>query len=58
MAVSKKPRKVTRAAFQEARRRLDSSRGMNKILTLIGRGIAVQHVKNVRALGAKAVARG
>ena len=58
MAVSKKPRKTTRTTFQEARRRLDSSRGMNKIMALIGRGIAVQQVKNVRALGAKAVARG
>ena len=58
MAVSKKPRKVTRTAFQEARRRLDHSRGLDKILALIGRGIAVQQVKNVRALGAKAVARG
>lgn len=58
MAVSKKPRKVTRTAFQEARRHLDSSRGMNKIMTLIGRGIAVQHIANVNALGAKAVARG
>ena len=58
MAVSKKPRKVTRTAFQEARRRLDSSRGLNKILALIGRGIAVQHVNNVRTLGTKVVARG
>ena len=58
MAVSKKPRKITRTHFQEARRRLDSSRGMSKIMALIGRGIAVQQVKNVRALGAKAVARG
>ena len=58
MAVSKKPRKVTRTTFQEARRRLDIQRGMNKIMALIGRGIAVQQVKNVRALGAKAVARG
>lgn len=58
MAVSKKPRKVTRTPFVEARRRLDSSRGMNKIMTLIGRGIAVQHIANVNALGAKAVARG
>ena len=58
MAVSKKPRKATRTTFQEARRRLDSSRGMNKILTLIGRGIAVQHVNNVRTLGTKVVARG
>ena len=58
MAVSKKPREVTRTPFAEARRRLDSSRGMNKIMTLIGRGIAVQHIANVNALGAKAVARG
>ena len=58
MAVSKKLRKVTRTPFAEARRRLDSSRGMNKIMTLIGRGIAVQHIANVNALGAKAVARG
>ena len=58
MAVSKKPRKITRTHFQEARRRLDSSRGMNKIMPLIGRGIAVQHIANVNALGAKAVARG
>ena len=58
MAVSKKPRKVNRTPFVEARRRLDIFRGMNKILALIGRGIAVQHVNNVRALGAKAVARG
>ena len=58
MAVSKKPRKVTRTAFQEARRRLDSSRGLSKIMALIGRGIAVQHIANVNALGAKAVARG
>ena len=58
MAVSKKPRKVTRTTFAEARRRLDSSRGMNKIMALIGRGIAVQHIANVNALGAKAVARG
>ena len=58
MAVSKKPRKVTRTSFAEARRRLDSSRGMNKTLTLIGRGIAVQHVNNVRTLGTKVVARG
>ena len=58
MAVSKKPRKATRTPFAEARRRLDSSRGMNKIMTLIGRGIAVQHIANVNALGAKAVARG
>ena len=58
MAVSKKPRKVTRTPFAEARRRLDSSRGMNKIMALIGRGIAVQHIANVNALGAKAVARG
>ena len=58
MAVSKKPRKVTRTPFAEARRRLDSSRGMNKTLTLIGRGIAVQHVNNVRTLGTKVVARG
>ena len=58
MAVSKKPRKVTRTTFQEARRLLDIQRGMNKIMALIGRGIAVQQVKNVRALGAKAVARG
>ena len=57
MAVSKKPRKVTRTTFQEARRRLDSSRGLNKILALIGRGIAVQHVNNVRTLGTKVVAR-
>ena len=58
MAVSKKPRKVTRTPFAEARRRLDSSRGMSKIMTLIGRGIAVQHIANVNALGAKAVTRG
>lgn len=58
MAVSKKPRKVTRTLFAEARRRLDSSRGMSKIMALIGRGIAVQHIANVNALGAKAVARG
>ena len=58
MAVSKKPRKVTRTPFAEARRRLDSSRGMSKIMALIGRGIAVQHIANVNALGAKAVARG
>lgn len=58
MAVSKKPRKVTRTTFQEARRRLDIQRGMNKIMALVGRGIAVQQVKNVRALGTKAVARG
>ena len=58
MAASKKPRKVTRTSFQEARRRMDITRGMNKIMALIGRGIAVQHVKNVRALGAKAVTRG
>ena len=58
MAVSKKPHKVTRTTFQEARRLLDIQRGMNKIMALIGRGIAVQQVKNVRALGAKAVARG
>ena len=58
MAVSKKPRKATRTTFQEARRRLDSSRGTNKILTLVGRGIAVQHVNNVRTLGTKVVARG
>ena len=58
MAVSKKPRKVTRTPFAEARHRLDSSRGMSKIMALIGRGIAVQHIANVNALGAKAVARG
>ena len=58
MAVSKKPRKVARTSFQEARRRLDIQRGMNKIMALLGRGMAVQQVKNVRALGAKAVARG
>ena len=58
MAVSKKPRRVTRTPFAEARRRLDSSRGMSKIMALIGRGIAVQHIANVNALGAKAVARG
>ena len=58
MAVSKKPRKVTRTPFAETRRRLDSSRGMNKIMALIGRGIAVQHIANVNALGAKAVTRG
>mgnify|MGYP003589139054 FL=1 len=58
MAVSKKPRKVTRTPFAEARRRLGSSRGMNKIMALIGRGIAVQHIANVNALGAKAPARG
>ena len=58
MAVSKKPRKVTRTTFQEARRHLDSSRGLNKTLALIGRGIAVQHVNNVRTLGTKVVARG
>ena len=58
MAVSKKPRKVTRTTFQEARRHLDIQRGLSKIMTLIGRGIAVQHIANVNALGAKAVARG
>ena len=58
MAVSKKPRKVTRTTFQEARRHLDTQRGLSKIMTLIGRGIAVQHVNNVRTLGAKAVTRG
>ena len=58
MAVSKKPRKVTRTTLQEARRRLDIYRGMSKIMAMIGRGIAVQQVKNVRTLGAKAVARG
>ena len=58
MAVSKKPRKVTRTTFQEARRRLDIQRGFSKIMTLIGRGIAVQHVNNVRTLGTKVVARG
>ena len=58
MAVSKKPRRVTRTAFQEARHRLDVQRGVSKTMALIGRGIAVQQVKNVRALGAKAVARG
>ena len=58
MAVSKKPRKVTRTTFQEARRHLDIQRGLSKIMPLIGRGIAVQHIANVNALGAKAVARG
>ena len=58
MAVSKKPRKVTRTTFQEARRHLNIQRGLSKIMAMIGRGIAVQQVKNVRALGAKAVARG
>ena len=58
MAVSKKPRKVTRTSFQEARRRLDIQRGIGKIMALIGRGIAVQHVNNVRTLGTKVVARG
>ena len=58
MAVSKKPRKATRTTFQETRRRLDSSRDTNNILTLVGRGIAVQHVNNVRTLGTKVVARG
>ena len=58
MAVSKKPRKVTRTTFQEARRHLDIQRGLSKIMTLIGRGIAVQHVNNVRTLGTKVVARG
>jgi hypothetical protein len=33
-------------------------RGMQQIMALLGRGLAVQHVANVRALGAKAVARG
>ena len=58
MAVSKKPRKVTRTTFQEARRHLDIQRGLSKIMALIGRGIAVQQVNNVRALGTKAVTRG
>ena len=58
MAVSKKPRKVPRTPFAEARCRLDSSRGMNKTMALIGRGIAVQHIANVRTLGTKVVARG
>ena len=58
MAVSKKPRKVTRTVFQEARHRLDIQRGMSKIMASLGRGMAVQHVANVRTLGTKAVARG
>ena len=58
MAVGKKPRKVTRTTFQEARRHLDIQRGHSKIMALIGRGIAVQHVNNVRTLGTKVVARG
>ena len=58
MAVSKKPRKVNRTTFQEARRRLDIQRGMDEIMALLGRGMAVQHAANVRTLGTKVVARG
>lgn len=58
MAVSKKPREVTRSAFGEARCQLTMHRGMQQIMALLGRGLAVQHVANVRALGTKVVARG